>query len=539
MRRLSLLALLAAALVVPSPSWHAAAQSPPRLIVVLVIDQLRADYVSLFDQRWSGGFRTLLDQGAYFPRAEYPYWNTATCAGHATIATGTLPRTHGLIMNFWWHREDRRTWNCMDDEAAPHISYGRPAALGASAKRLTTETLADRLRAERSGARIVSLSLKSRSAIGLAGHGGDIVAWWEEDAGAFVTSRAFARAPVPALKEFIDREPFERDLGETWTLKDRPEVYRFPDAGLGERPPPPWTALFPHRIVGRRKLDGMFFNAWQTSPFSDAYLGRMAAAMIDRLALGQRDTTDFLAVSFSGLDEVGHAFGPRSREIEDHVLRLDTMLGALIERLDAAVGRERYVLALTSDHGVAPIPPTRAAGRVVVEEVREAVEEHLVEEWGSRQAPYVDAVSSNHVYFAPGVIDRLKSDLGGLHAVERVILDVPGISRVLLAEQLSETSADPVIRAVALGYVPDRGGDMLFIHEEGWIVVSRTSTQATTHGSGYAYDRQVPVILLGTGIRSGRFQQPLTPADIAPTLAQIAGVSLPKAEGRVLREALR
>lgn len=531
-------AVLGAAVFALSLALGLAAADPPRLVVMLVIDQLRADYLTEFEDRWRGGFRTLLSEGAYFPRAEFPYWSTATCAGHATIATGTLPRTHGMILNVWWHREARRPWNCMDDEAAPHISYGRPAKLGASAKRLLVETLADRLRAERPGARVVSLSLKARSAIALAGHGGDVVTWWDEAAGAFVTSHAFARAPVPALKAFIDREPFEKDLGQTWTLHDPPDTYRFPDAGIGERPPSSWSALFPHRI-GRDKVDGAFFRAWQTSPFADAYLGRMADAMLERLSLGQRETTDFLGIGFSSLDSVGHSFGPRSREIEDHLLRLDAVIGALIQRLDAAVGRERYVLALTSDHGVAPIPAVPIAGRVVVEEVREAVEEHLVDEWGPGQRPYVDAVSTNHVYFAPGVLDRLKADLGALHAVERVIMGIPGISRVLLPEQLSETSADPIVRAVALGYMPNRGGDMLFIHDEGWIVIARTATQATSHGSAYRYDRDVPVVLFGTGIKSGRFQQSLTPADIAPTLARVAGVALPKAEGRVLTEALR
>jgi predicted AlkP superfamily pyrophosphatase or phosphodiesterase len=530
---------LAAAVCALSPAFDLSAADPPRLIVLLVVDQLRADYLTEFEQRWRSGFRTLLSEGAYFPRAEFPYWSTATCAGHSTIGTGTLPRTHGMILNVWWHREERRPWNCMDDRDAAPISYGRPVKLGASAKRLAVETLADRLRAERPGARVVSLSLKARSAIALAGHGGDVVTWWDDNASAFVTSRAFARAPVPELKAFIDRDPFEKDLEKTWTLQEPSHTYRFPDAGVGERPPSSWGALFPHR-VGGEKVDDAFFTAWQTSPFADAYLWRMADAMIERLSLGQDETTDFLAIGFSSLDSVGHSFGPRSREIEDHLLRLDGLLGALITRLDAAVGRDRYVLALTSDHGVAPIPAALPhAGRVLVEEVREAIEEHLVDEWGSRQGSYVDAVSTNHVYFAPGVLDQLKRELGALHGVERVMTGIPGISRVFLPDELSDASADPVNRALALGYVPGRGGDMLFTHKEGWIVTLRTATQATSHGSAYAYDRDVPVVLFGTGIKSGRFQQSLTPADIAPTLAHVAGVTLPKAEGRVLTEALR
>src|SRR5687768_8940968 len=154
-------------------SRQQAQATPPRLIVMLVVDQLRPDYLTAFAHRWQGGFRTLLAEGASFTQAEYPYLNTVTCAGHATIATGALPRTHGMILNRWWHRGERRAYNCIDDEASPHVSYGAPAQFGSSAKRMAVPTLADELRAQRPGARVVALALKSRSAVPLAGHGGD------------------------------------------------------------------------------------------------------------------------------------------------------------------------------------------------------------------------------------------------------------------------------------------------------------------------------------------------------------------------------
>src|SRR5688572_33164799 len=147
---------------------RAAQVGAPRLIVILVADQFRSDYLDLYKHRWRSGFRVLLDQGAVFARAEYRYLNTATCAGHATIATGALPRTHGMILNRWWHRGERRAFNCIDDEASPHVSYGAPAQFGSSAKRMAVPTLADELRAQRPGARVVALALKSRSAVPLA-----------------------------------------------------------------------------------------------------------------------------------------------------------------------------------------------------------------------------------------------------------------------------------------------------------------------------------------------------------------------------------
>lgn len=512
----------------------------PKLLVVLVVDQMRADYLAIFNQHWKGGFRTLLDEGAVFEEAEYPYINTITCAGHTTVGTGTFPRTHGMVLNDWWHREERRTRGCTDDEASPLVTYGRPAKLGNSAKRLLVPTLADELRTQKPGSRVVALSLKARSAIGLAGHGGDVVTWFDDAAGSFVTSTAFAPRPVKAMQDFIERDPYEKDQGKIWTLKDPPDTYRARDAGVGERPLAPWTGLFPHRIAGRAPLDALFFEIWQASPFSDAYLQRMAAAMVESLAIGQRDGTDFLAVGFSALDEVGHSFGPGSREIEDLLRWLDETTGALISHLDARVGRNNYVLALTADHGVAPIAEFQTSGRIAPQDVGERVEETLTAEFGRlEKGTYVDAVNFSYLYFAPTIFDRLRASPAAMRAVEKAILDIPGVARVLRSDRLSETSADRFVRAAALNHVAGRSGDLVILPKQNWYYQGRTATSATSHGTLYSYDTQVPVILLGAGIKPSHIKERVTPADIAPTLAQLAGVRMPKAEGRVLREALR
>jgi hypothetical protein len=190
---------------------------------------------------------------------------------------------------------------------------------------------------------VVSLSLKARSAIGLAGKGGDAVTWFEEAAGvgSFMTSTAFSAGPVAAVKAFIERDPFEKEFGPLWTLRDSADQYRFPDAGVGERPRAPRIGLFPHATKGLTDNRNDAFNLWRESPFSDAYLGRMAIALVDAFALGQREGTDFLGVGFSAMDTVGHPFGPESRELEDTAARLDDALAGLIRHLDARIGRER------------------------------------------------------------------------------------------------------------------------------------------------------------------------------------------------------
>ena len=326
MKRLLTVLALAFGLLTVVPGVHA--QGTPRLVVMLVVDQMRADYLQTFERHWQAGFRTLLTEGLVFDNARYPYLNTLTCAGHSTLGTGALPHTHGMVANTWWDHGSHRLVGCTNDPDATDISYGRPAPIGNSGKPILVPTLADELRAQKPGARVVSLSLKARSAIGLAGHGGDAVVWFDDESGSFATSRAFASAPVPAVKAFIDAHPYEQENGSSWTLSAPADSYVMRDAGVGERPPATWSGLFPHRLAGRNGADALFFQLWQASPRSDAYLEGLAESLIDSLALGQREATDFLGISFSALDEVGHSFGPESREIEDVLRQLDVDIPA-------------------------------------------------------------------------------------------------------------------------------------------------------------------------------------------------------------------
>ena len=506
---------------------------PAALVVILVVDQMRADYLSSFASRWQRGFRTLLDRGTYFPNAEYPYWSTITCAGHVSVATGLLPRTHGMVLNRWWDRAEQRIVTCNDDADAPAVSYQRPATTNGSAKRLLATTLADELRAQKPGARVVSLSLKTRSAIGLAGHGGDAVVWFDDPSRSFVTSRAFAAAPVPDVARFMADDNFESQRDRVWALAAPAASYRYGDVLPGERPNAGRTAVFPHAIGGRTPADAVFADNWQKSPYSNAYLGRMASWLVDRWQLGQRDTTDFLGVSFSALDMVGHDFGPRSREVEDLLIGLDTTIGALIEHLDRAVGRDRYVLALTADHGVAAIPEQVSAGRLANEDLAAVAEQALVGQWGAPAGGrYVTASLGGQIYFANGVFDRLKASNGAMQALERALVEVPGVVRMLRSDRLEQ--GDAVTQAVARGYHAGRSGDVFVIPQQNWIIEQRSDGDATTHGTMYEYDRRVPVMLLGAGAPAGRNTESATPLDIAPTLARAAGIRFANREGRPL-----
>jgi arylsulfatase A-like enzyme len=215
-------------------------------------------------------------------------------------------------------------------------------------------------------------------------------------------------------------------------------------------------------------------------------------------------------------------------------------MGTLIAHLDAKVGRANYVLALSADHGVAPIPVPPRGGRIVTDDIRERIEDALITAWGPLQkGTYVDIVNFTDVYFADGVLEKLRANAPLMATVQRAVEELPGVARVLRADQLSDTSRDPIVRMAALSYSSGRSGDLLIVPEEYWFLSGRAVAAATTHGTHHEYDTHVPVILFGGAIKSGRSSARVTPADIAPTLGHLAGVRLPNAEGRVLLEGER
>src|SRR5688500_2950226 len=226
----------------------APAQSAPKLVVIIVVDQMRADYLTRFAGHWRAGFRTLLTEGAVFENANYAHLLTVTCAGHATIGTGTYPRTHGMLSNAWWHRDTRTSPECTADAKVPAVTYGANVTTGSSPERLLAPTLADELRAQKPGARVVAVSLKSRGAITLAGRAADAIVWFDDAAATFTTSRTYTQAPLAEVKRLIDANPLETQYGQSWTLLGPPGSYLQRDSGIGERPTGNWTSLFPHTI---------------------------------------------------------------------------------------------------------------------------------------------------------------------------------------------------------------------------------------------------------------------------------------------------
>ena len=547
-------ALLALAFTMASQTGAPADKpSPPRpkLVVLLVVDQMRADYVDKFRGQWTGGLKRLLDEGAWFRDAAYSYAATETCVGHATISTGAFPSTHGMIANEWWDRERQERVTCTADPTVKNTGYGGLNVKGGdSAARLLVPAFADELKFQAgAGTRVVTFSLKARASITLGGRQGDAVTWFDPSVGAWTSSSAY---PVVALvEEYAKAHPVADDFGKTWAPLLASSTYLYDAAATGAIPPPGFAAAFPHPLRGgpeSTRPDPVFYYRWQTSPFADTYLTQLAETAVDKLELGKRAATDFLGVSFSSVDYAGHAFGPRSWEIQDVLVRLDRDLGELFAHLDKTVGRGNYVVAFTADHGVVPIPEDLLktgmdAGWLNVEEVKQHIEKGL--EPFHFGKPALSEVGAGDIYFTPGTYDKLKADPAAMRAALDAMESVPGVAHVYRAEQLEDRPAtqSPLRAAEAESFFKSRSGDLLIVPKPYWPWDFSSSGKprqyGTTHGTPYYYDQRVPVLFMGFGIQPGEYFQAITPADIAPTLASLCGITLASRDGHALAEALR
>lgn len=520
-----------------------AAPEPPRLVVVIAVDQMRSDYVDWYGANWKRGLRKLYDQGANLTSARYPYLSTVTCPGHATIGTGSYPRTHGMILNTWYDRERKKVIECTDDPESPLLGYA-PARFsgGDSARNLMAPTLGDEMQAQLGGkTRVVGLSMKARSAIDIAGHKPDVVLWFESST--WVTSTAFTRTLTPWVEKWVRENPVSAVLETPWTRMLPDSAYKFADDAVGEKPPSGWTRVFPHPL----KSSSSFFRPgssssgrFASSPAADDFLGRLARAAVIEMKLGQGETPDYLGVSFSMTDIVGHQFGPRSHEVQDVLARLDRTIGDLLDELDARVGKDRYVVALSADHGVALIPEQakaegRDAGRISSTEIKKRTNEAIAAELGS--GTHAVEVQGNDLYLAPGVHAQLSAKPGAVTRVLAAVRQVPGVADAFDASEIRDPAKakDAVRRAAALGYYHGRSGDLTIVPRAEWIM---GSTIAANHGTTHDYDQRVPLLFFGKGIKPGKYDRPASPADLAPTLGALVGVKMPKAEGTVLADVI-
>ena len=512
-----------------------------RLVVGIVIDQFRYDYLMRFEDQFApGGFRRFLHGGANFTDNHYLHTPTYTAPGHATFMSGTTPALNGIIGNEWYDRATSREVSSVSDSKVQQLG-GRAGVAGASPHRLIGSTLGDQLKLATQGrARVIGISLKDRSAILPAGKRPNGAYWYDGSTGNFVSSTWYFNALPDWVKNFNRDKHSDTYFNRTWE-RLLPEAAYSRSAG-DDNDYEGKDHLFPHSLRGKDEKPGpSFYGRFQSSPFANDHLADLAMAAIEHEALGVDEVPDLLTVSFSSNDLVGHAYGPNSHEVQDITLRTDRTLASLFARIDRRIGLRHVLFVLTADHGVAPVPEQVRAlgygGRVSLGAISGAVESALDARYGDEK--WVVSTANGNVYFDLTTMARKGVDISTAESIAAAAVSaVPGIAACYTRSQIiaGDLPATRLAESVVLGFHPGRNGNLVVVTEPFYLV---GGSSGTSHGTPYGYDTHVPLLMFGPGVRPGWYTESSSPADIAPTLATLLGLNPPSTStGRVLGEAL-
>ncbi|WP_332852062.1 alkaline phosphatase family protein [Duganella sp. S19_KUP01_CR8] len=545
----SCLALNAAHAAAPAAS---AASAQPKLVVVLVVDGLPNEqvlrYRDQFGQGGQGGLRRMLDQGASFSNAHQAHGVTVTAIGHSAILTGAYPYVHGIIGNNWIDPVTRKSVYCTEDTHYTYINEETKPSDGTAPTRLKVDTLGDQLRyATGSRSKVVTVSGKDRGAILLAGKTGTAYMYMDKS-GNFASSTFYMKAHPAWVQQYQAGKPQDRYYGKSWTALLPESAYAGDaDPDLNQVKPGTHNRL-PYAYYSESgEIDAGYYNSLKTGPFLDQLTLDFARAAVEGENLGRNPAgvPDLLGVSLSAHDYVNHAFGPESKLSHDHLQRVDRMLGDFFNYLDKRVGMDNVLVVLTADHGFPNTPEFSQtqhidAQRIDGDKLMNALDKHLSEKFGG--AKLLSAWSLPNIH-----LDYAQIDKSGLKREEvettaaRFLLAQNGIVEAYTRTQLESGAANTTRIATLMRRAWNReaSGDLMVVAKPYWYF--GTGTSGTSHGSPYAYDTNVPLMIMGKRwIKPGAYGQYAEVVDIAPTLAHLLQVRPPAgAEGRVLTETLR
>lgn len=489
----------------------------PKLVVILMVDQFRADYLERFRDRFGkDGFQRLLREGAYFSSCYYPYAVTVTAAGHASVATGATPNLHGIIANVFYDERTGKRVAAVTDRDQPLVG-GRPGAIGASPARLIGSTLGNEIHLALGG-KVFGVALKNRSAVFATGHGADGAYWFDTATGRFVTSRYYRKDLPGWVKRFNREKGADRYYGRAWKVGGR--VVRSGVSSSG-RP------------------DSGFYSRLIRTPYGNDLVLGFTQELVRRERLGTDDKTDFLYVGFSANDYVGHDWGPYSKEVADMAKRTDRQVAALLRFLDKQAGRGRYWLVMTADHGASPsIKQARRLGLPAVNiprgALRATMEEALVGRWG--EGPWLDNGTDNFRFIRETLVRHGVTREQAARTAGEAATKVEGVLGYV--SERSWNVAGEIAERYRLSYFPGRSSDIVIVKKP-YAQVGGENTGGH-HGTPYSYDRHVPLLFFGPPFRPGVYPEEVAPTDIVPTLAALLQINRPTlASGRVLTEALR
>lgn len=532
--------LVCAVWVVITGTLASAAVPRPKIVVCLVVDQMRWDYLYRFYDRYGdGGFKRLLTDGFSCDQTLISYAPTVTGCGHASIFTGATPAVHGIVGNDWPDFEKGYSVNCVGDENVSSVGteskYGK-----ASPRNLLTTTVGDELKiATNFRSKVVGISIKDRAAILPAGHTADAAFWFDKTNNCFITSTYYMDELPEWVQSFNSRKIPQKYLNQGWntlypvgsyaqsTPDDMPYESRF----ANERRP-----VFPHRLVD--SVTG-FDVGISNTPFGNNLVLAFAKEAIQAYQLGTHGDTDLLTVSLSSPDAIGHRFGPNSIEIEDNYLRLDKELDAFFAYLDQTFGEGNYLFFITADHGASQSPGYLAANKLPFGFLNEkylldSIQTVIRSEYGLDSV--IVANANQQLYLNDKAISRLgvsKDEIAD--RIVMLLMESPGITDAFVTRKLgSATLAEPIKTMMINGYHLKRGGDIVYSVQSGW---KWGSISGASHSHWNAYDAHIPLIWMGWGVQSGKTNRLVHNTDIAATLASLLHIQMPSGNvGSVIYE---
>ena len=500
--------------------------SRPKLVVTIVVDQFRYDYLQRFQKDYNSGFARLLREGAVFQDARYLHAYTVTAVGHSTVMSGATPSISGIIANEWFDRETKKKVTSVSD-ADTKVIGGVRGTIGSSPKRLLVSTVGDELKMQGGDSRVIGVSIKDRSAILPAGHTADGAYWYDEDSHHWVTSSYYREDLPDWVKAVNAQKGHERAVGAEW----------LPLAGTVDESHA--AKPFCSMVAGTATP---FCESIEATPWGNEMIEEFAEAAILGEDLGHHSAPDVLTVSFSSNDYVGHKLGPDDPAVRDISIRTDRLLGRFLDYIDHNVGLDNTLVVMTADHGVSPVPEVNEkrhmpGGRLSAEKMSLLINAALDQKFGPGAGKWlVPGASPVLPYLNQALIAARKLDP---ETVERIAAQaargLPHIARVYTRHDIEQgrMQKDEIGAAIDHSYFGGRSSD-LYILPEAYYLFEQAGT---SHGTPYDYDTHVPLIFFGKGITAGSYARKVAINDVAPTLSSILEVATPSGSvGQILPE---
>lgn len=507
-------------------------QDMPKLVIGIVVDQMRYDYLTRFYERYGeGGFKRLINGGFNCKNNHYNYVPTYTGPGHASIYTGSTPKYHGIIGNNWYDKETGEYVYCASDSSVKGVgTEGYEGEMSPRRMKVTTFADENRLFTQFQG-KTIGISLKDRGSILPAGHTANAAYWFVGGKeGKFISSSFYLNELPKWVSDFNSSGKVQEYLKPWETLYDL-ETYLESGADandfenlVGDKK----TSDFPYDV---KKISNGQYNYLRSTPFGNSLTADFAMAAITAEKLGKDKFTDVLAVSFSSTDYIGHGFGVNSKEIEDTYLRLDKDLERFLSFVDSEVGKENYLVFLTSDHGAVDVPAYLNSQRIPAGYVdNKSFQEKINDFMKSRfqQDSLIENISNNQIFLNREKLRELNIDLPSAQkSIVEELITYPNIDKAYTGETFVTTSFSRGIEMLIMnGYDQKRSGDVIYVYDPNYLSYSPTGS---SHGTSYNYDTHVPLIFYGKGIKHGSTLQRTEITDIAPTISAILGISFPNA----------